>query len=501
MKSFVLVLMVTVFSCQRACGQAATAAPKKSFLPPPPPPPPNNPPSFRDSKDGDTTIAPTVDLGDPIQELIDEGGVELIIDIEFSSFGADSEAMFKTTMSEASNRYCKTKGNCDGSYKDTRPSDVMVYGKKAATKPRRTLVSFYIKSPYSTTQLTMTSAQLQNMFTAERKAIESSLGYRLDLGDLEFEPFSNGLLLDSWIIALICVVGLFIIVFTFVGCVHYRNKKTDTKMTFEDLEMNNMENTEEKNKVLPPGPAVPASSLKKPKVDVSTNVYQADILSETKTVFVNPSMEKQEDSSPNDAEPCGSLNAIVVTADVSSSNEGSSHSSDLAPPDYEQATKEDAKVIEGPGAEAAGTSVEVSPDAVEDLPPPPPPTAEASESASSASEDLPPPPPPQEEPAASSGASSRRESSSSSNQSEEDAGPPRKDSDAATTPPRKDSIASSTHSSAKGSSSAGKEEAEVVGELENLIADQSKEIAEDQGLDNRGFETTVNEEGEPMTEL
>ena len=61
-------------------------------------------------------------------------------------------------------------------------------------------------------------------------------------------------------------------------------------MTFDDMETSHME---ERNKVLPSGPAVPSSSLKKPKVDVSTNVYQSEILSETKSVFFKPSMVKK----------------------------------------------------------------------------------------------------------------------------------------------------------------------------------------------------------------
>ena len=49
---------------------------------------------------------------------------------------------------------------------------------------------------------------------------------RIDLGDIDgFQPFTNGLLLDSWLIALLALIGLALLVITLVACVHYRNKK------------------------------------------------------------------------------------------------------------------------------------------------------------------------------------------------------------------------------------------------------------------------------------
>ncbi|XP_033636704.1 uncharacterized protein LOC117297666 [Asterias rubens] len=460
-----------IFISGKVYGQGTTPeTPNRVILPPPPPPPPNPPQDFQRDDDTKVTEPPiTKNPQEPIDALIKTGGKELTVSIEFKSFDAAKQEMFQTTMSTTCNAYCKTNGNCEGDFKVVDENDVIVYN-ISAPKAERTTVSFYIKNPDARTMLTMTTEQIDKMVVQERASLEIDLGYKIDLGDLDgFVPFTNGLLLESWVITLLAVIGLCLLFGAFVACVHFRNKKRDTKLSFDDLEL---QASSAPVKVLPEGPPTGANSLKTIMVDSSTNVYQADILAETKSVFIKdkPSGKKDVENAENEKQYAviddkheqskqetmddlpGSPNAIVVTAEITSSSsndsgsegEPPSPSNITKPPDYEEVAKDGETVNKPPTTGAVD----------EDNLPPPPSPEDASPAA--ASEDLPPPPSEQE---------------------------------------TKDHVYETSLESTM------KEEAEVVGELENLIADQSKNESAKQGLDNSGFETVVGDDGEPSTVL
>ena len=79
----------------------------------------------------------------------------------------------------------------------------------------------------------------------------------------------------------------------------YIHISRDTKLSFDDLEL---QASSAPVKVLPEGPPTGANSLKTIMVDSSTNVYQADILAETKSVFVKdkPSGKKDVENAENE---------------------------------------------------------------------------------------------------------------------------------------------------------------------------------------------------------
>ncbi|XP_022109779.1 uncharacterized protein LOC110989587 [Acanthaster planci] len=205
-----LLLFSAALLLQNACGQGTTPAPKRPIPPPPPPPPPNMPPMFRNRTDPLTTAAPTRDPMD----LINRGAIELKLDIEYSLFMTDNERdKFKGTMAATCNHYCATKGKCLIIPGTADADDVSVYKTRALSEMKRTAASFYIINPYDSTSLTMTSEQLMNMITTERKAIEADLGYRLDLDDLGVptKPADPGPVLEWWAITLISVSGVLIL--------------------------------------------------------------------------------------------------------------------------------------------------------------------------------------------------------------------------------------------------------------------------------------------------
>ncbi|XP_038048219.1 uncharacterized protein LOC119722251 [Patiria miniata] len=236
-----LLLLSTAFLLRKAvCLEDATPPPKRPMLPPPPPPPPNAPPTFRDGANQTTTafaptpttFAPTTDPREPIQELIDTGGFELRIDVQFAWFQPNEVERFKATMGTTCNIYCATKGNCLINPKIADADDVMVYKIQLVSEVKRTAVSFYIKNPYARKELTLTSKQLKKMIVTKRISIEAALGYRLDLGDLDgvvpTEPtkiFPTGPALEWWAITLLAVGGALIPTGAIVIVVLDRRKK------------------------------------------------------------------------------------------------------------------------------------------------------------------------------------------------------------------------------------------------------------------------------------
>lgn len=229
---------------------------------------------------------------DPI--LIEEGGVTVTLSFPPAEFVTEEQNKFKLTIANNVNDFCGTNPeNCELAGVIVGPNDVVLYEIRGYDEPEMpailelegtdTIVSFYVTHPSSSTMLVLNAEQLDELLIENADQIEEELGYDFERGaaDATPQPVTDEPLLEWWIIMVICVGGVVII--TVLGYMLYRNTRPamDKKLLSDsDVEMQEETNMNGTNGHGP-------KPVSKVKTEMSTQVSQAEILTETKKVFVN----------------------------------------------------------------------------------------------------------------------------------------------------------------------------------------------------------------------